>query len=77
MRRCSPRLVRSAAPEDQIVGTDELYSVDDQARRIAAVRRAVGRDFFINARTDAFMKASMDTHDRMVDRVLERAARQR
>ncbi len=60
--------------EDQIVGTDELYSVDDQARRIAAVRRAVGPDFFINARTDAFMKASMDTHDEaMVDRVLERA----
>lgn len=60
--------------EDQIVGTDELYSMEEQARRIAAVRRAVGPDFFINARTDVFMKAPMDTHDTaLVDYALERA----
>ena len=60
--------------EDQVVGTDELYSIEDQARRIAAVRRAVGPDFFINARTDVFMKAPMDTHDpAMVDHALDRA----
>lgn len=60
--------------EDQIVGTGDLYSTEDQARRIAAVRRAVGPDFFINARTDVFMKAPMDTHDpTMVDHALDRA----
>ena len=60
--------------EDQIVGTDKLYSIDEQGRRIAAVRSAVGADFFINARTDVFMKAPMDTHDAaMVDHALERA----
>lgn len=60
--------------EDQVVGTDQLYSIEDQAWRIAAVRRAVGPDFFINARTDVFMKAAMDTHDEaLVDHAVERA----
>jgi len=60
--------------EDQVVGTDRLYSIEDQAKRIAAVRRAVGPDFFINARTDVFMKASMDRHHAaMVDHALDRA----
>ena len=60
--------------EDQIVGTDQLYSVGDQAARIAAVRDVVGSDFFINARTDIFLKAATDTHDEaMVDAAIERA----
>lgn len=60
--------------EDQIVGTDELYSIDQQSRRIAALRRAVGPDFFINARTDMFMKVPIGTHDAaMVDNALDRA----
>ena len=60
--------------EDQIVGTDQLYPIEDQVRRIAAVRRAAGPDFFINARTDVFMKASMDAHDaQLVDHALDRA----
>src|SRR5258707_11554730 len=42
--------------EDQIVGTDQLYSIDDQSVRIAALRTGVGGDFFINARTDLFLK---------------------
>lgn len=60
--------------EDQVVGTDQLFSIGDQAVRIAAVRRAVGPDLFINARTDVFMKAPMDSHDEaLVDHTLERA----
>jgi 2-methylisocitrate lyase-like PEP mutase family enzyme len=60
--------------EDQVVGTDQLFSIADQAERIAAVRRAVGPDLFINARTDVFMKAPMDSHDEaLVDHALERA----
>jgi 2-methylisocitrate lyase-like PEP mutase family enzyme len=60
--------------EDQLVGSDALYPIEEQASRIAAVRRAVGPDFFINARTDVFMKAPMETHDAaMVERALERA----
>lgn len=60
--------------EDQLVGTDELYPVGEQASRIAAARRGAGTDFFINARTDIFLKAPPETHDEaMVDRALERA----
>ena len=57
-----------------MVGTDRLYSIEEQARRIAALRRAVGADFFINARTDIFLKAPMETHDlAMVEHAIERA----
>lgn len=60
--------------EDQVIGGDGLHAVADQSARIAAIRAALGADFFINARTDIFLKASADTHDRaMVDTALERA----
>jgi 2-methylisocitrate lyase-like PEP mutase family enzyme len=60
--------------EDQIVGSNQLYAIGEQAERIVAVRKAVGDDFFINARTDIFLKAPMETHDAsMVDHALERA----
>jgi 2-methylisocitrate lyase-like PEP mutase family enzyme len=60
--------------EDQRVGSDRLYSIEDQAKRIAAGRRGAGPAFFINARTDLFLKAPRETHDEaMVDEALERA----
>jgi 2-methylisocitrate lyase-like PEP mutase family enzyme len=60
--------------EDQVVGTDRLYSIADQAARIAAARRGAGADFFINARTDIFLKAPREAHDEaMIDQALERA----
>ncbi len=45
--------------EDQIVGGQGLHAAEAQAKRIAAIRAmADGRDlpFFINARTDVFLK---------------------
>jgi 2-methylisocitrate lyase-like PEP mutase family enzyme len=60
--------------EDQIVGGDGLHEVADHAVRIRAARDAVGPDFFINARTDIFLKAKPATHDAaMVEAALERA----
>jgi len=60
--------------EDQVVGTERLYSVTDQAARVAAARRGAGADFFINARTDLFLKAAKESHDEaMADHALERA----
>ena len=60
--------------EDQIIGGAGLHESADQAARIAAAREAVGADFFINARTDIFLKAKPETHDAaMVDAALERA----
>ena len=59
--------------EDQVVGTDRLYAIADQAARIAALRDGVGRDFFINARTDLFLKAKPEAHDSaLADEAIER-----
>ena len=60
--------------EDQMIGGEGLHETAEQAARIAAARAAVGPDFFINARTDIFLKAKADTHDQAkVDAALERA----
>ncbi len=59
--------------EDQVVGTDRLYETADQARRIAALREGVGDEFFINARTDLFLKAPGEAHDAgLADRAIGR-----
>jgi 2-methylisocitrate lyase-like PEP mutase family enzyme len=49
--------------EDQVVGGEGLYSLEAQAARIRAARTAVGADFFINARTDIFLKTRAATHE--------------
>ncbi len=59
--------------EDQIVGGEGLHPIAAQAERIAAARQAVGPDFFINVRTDLFLKAPQETHDEaMLDEAIER-----
>jgi len=59
--------------EDQVVGTDRLYEVGEQAARIAALRAGVGEQFFINLRTDLFLKAPADKHDpSMAEQAIER-----
>ena len=57
--------------EDQVIGGEGLHPLELQVQRIAAIRRAVGDDFFINARTDLFLKAK-DYDDALVDQVVER-----
>jgi 2-methylisocitrate lyase-like PEP mutase family enzyme len=63
--------------EDQIVGGTGLYSIPDQAARIAAMRGACdakGLNAFINARTDIFLKAPRDTHNAdMVEHAIARS----
>jgi len=49
--------------EDQVVGGEGLHPIPVQAARIAAAREAVGPEFFINVRTDLFLKAPQETHD--------------
>ncbi|WP_260483230.1 isocitrate lyase/PEP mutase family protein [Sphingomicrobium flavum] len=46
--------------EDQHVGGHGLHDLDLQVRRIAAMRKAVGDHFFINARTDLMLKKDKD-----------------
>jgi 2-methylisocitrate lyase-like PEP mutase family enzyme len=57
--------------EDQIIGGEGLHPLDLQVKRIAAIRRAVGEDFYINARTDLFLETK-DYDDALIDQVVER-----
>lgn len=60
--------------EDQIVGGEGLHAIGDQAGRITAVRAAAGAAFFINARTDIFLKAPAAEHDDVkADAAIDRA----
>jgi len=60
--------------EDQVIGGEGLHPIAFQAERIHAARSATWPDFFINARTDIFLKAKAEEHDdAMVDAAIERA----
>ncbi|TLP45674.1 MULTISPECIES: isocitrate lyase/PEP mutase family protein [Cohaesibacter] len=63
--------------EDQIIGTEDLYSIEEQAARIRAIREAtdaLGLPFFINARSDIFLHAHDDNkHKDLMSETKERA----
>ena len=62
--------------EDQVVGGEGLHPIEVQAVRIRAARAVVGADFFINVRTDLFLKAKPETHDAaMLDEAIERVVK--
>ena len=57
--------------EDQVIGGEGLHPLDLQVERIRAIRQAVGNQFFINARTDLFLK-TQTYDDALIDQVVER-----
>jgi 2-methylisocitrate lyase-like PEP mutase family enzyme len=57
--------------EDQVIGGEGLHPLELQVRRIAAIRQAVGAEFYINARTDLFLK-TQTYDDALVGQVVER-----
>lgn len=57
--------------EDQVIGGEALHPLELQVRRIAAIRDAVGEQFFINARTDLFLK-TQTYDDALVDQAIAR-----
>jgi len=60
--------------EDQVIGGEGIHPLPLHCKRIAAVRKGAGDAFFINARTDMFLKAKPEAHDRaMADAAIERA----
>jgi 2-methylisocitrate lyase-like PEP mutase family enzyme len=60
--------------EDQRVGGEGLWPIEDHSARLKAARRSVGDAFFINARTDIFLQAKADDHDAAAaDAAIERA----
>ena len=65
--------------EDQIVGGDGLYGIDEQAERIAAIRAVADQakvPLFINARTDLFLKEKdASKHTGLIEQAIERAGR--
>src|SRR5439155_6515022 len=57
--------------EDQVIGGEGLHPLELQVKRIAAIRRAVGDEFYINARTDLFLK-TQSQGEALIDDVIER-----
>ena len=57
--------------EDQVIGGEGVHPLKLQCKRIEAIRKAVGDDFFINARTDLYLK-TQDHDAALVDAVIER-----
>jgi 2-methylisocitrate lyase-like PEP mutase family enzyme len=64
--------------EDQIVGGEGLYTIEDQCARLEAIGEAVEQaslPLFINARTDVFLKTYPAKHDEaQLDEAIRRAA---
>lgn len=63
--------------EDRIIGRKELHTIDDQSARVKAIREAADKTsipFFINARTDVFLKTYPAPHNESeLDEALQRA----
>jgi len=58
--------------EDRHVGGDGLHPTRAQAERIAAARDASAPFFFINARTDVFLKRPPEEHEERLGEAVER-----
>lgn len=63
--------------EDQIIGGEGLYSIEEQCKRIQAIYNVAERisfPLFINARTDIFLKKDATNHnDLLLDEAISRA----
>jgi 2-methylisocitrate lyase-like PEP mutase family enzyme len=57
--------------EDQVIGGEGLHPLKEQAKRIEAIRLAVGDPFFINARSDLYLKTKQ-YDSALVDAAIER-----
>ena len=61
--------------EDQVIGSGEMYPVEEQVERIRTIRRAAdatGVPLFINARTDVFLKNDAAKHASVVVEAIAR-----
>ena len=58
--------------EDRHVRGKGIWAVAEQCARIAAIRAAVGPDFFINARTDLFLQSDAADHGGLVEDAVAR-----
>jgi len=61
--------------EDQSMGAEAIYGIEEQASRVQAVRRAAdasGVPLFINARTDVFLRSDVSRHADHVEEAIAR-----
>jgi 2-methylisocitrate lyase-like PEP mutase family enzyme len=58
--------------EDRLVHGEGVYTLEEQATRIEAIRDAVGSDFYINARTDLFLQANAVDHAALTAQAIAR-----
>src|SRR5206468_5071198 len=57
--------------EDQVIGGEGLHPLESQVKRIEAIRKALGAEFFINARTDLLLKTQAND-ETVIDEVVKR-----
>ena len=57
--------------EDQVIGGEGLHPIPQQVEKIDSIRKQVGDNFFINARTDLLLK-TQHHDDALIDQVVER-----
>lgn len=57
--------------EDQVIDGEGVHPLALQVQRIAAIRKAVGDQFYINARTDLFLQ-TQTWDDALADQAIER-----
>ena len=57
--------------EDQVIGGEGLHPIPLQVEKIVAIRKQVGNNFFINARTDLLLRTQQHD-DALIDQVVER-----
>jgi len=57
--------------EDQVIGGEGVHPLKEQVKRIEAMRLAVGEAFFINARTDLYLK-TQNYDSALVDQAIDR-----
>ena len=57
--------------EDQVIGGEGLHPLKEQVKRIEAIRLAVGEAYFINARTDLYLK-TQNYDSALVDQAIDR-----
>ena len=57
--------------EDPVIGGEGLHPLKEQVKRIEAIRLAVGEAFFINARTDLYLK-TQNYDSALVDQAIDR-----
>ena len=60
--------------EDSVIGGEGVYPIAEAADRVAAARKGAGKDFYVNARVDLYLRTPKDAHTpALLDETIDRA----